>query len=266
MSRSHRPRSFALAACALIALAGCDSHDTVVAPPQDTVPPAAPQALYSVTGDGKVTLNWVKNTEPDLAGYRVYMGPAYVGPYNPITTTGTTTFVIGGLTNGTTSYFAVAAYDAAGNESDLSVENVYDTPRPAGTHVTLAPQANEPDAASGYDFAAHTVRLSADPATDVYFIVSGGTRLMVVKDAVTDIQDAGYHVLDDLDWAPDAGWSPTGTAELAVGHSYYVWTRTNHYAKFVVTALSDSQVKFDWAYQVDAGNPQLLKTHPRATR
>jgi len=266
MSRSHRSRSFARAACALalVALAGCDSHDTVVAPPQDTVPPAAPQALYSVTGDGKVTLSWVKNTEPDLAGYRVYMGPAYVGPYNPITTTGTTTFVIDGLTNGTTSYFAVAAYDAAGNESDLSVENVYDTPRPAGTNVALAPQADEPDAASGYDFAAHAVRLSADPATDVYFIVSGGTRLMVAKDAVTDIQDAGYHVLDDLDWAPDAGWSPTGTAELAVGHSYYVWTRTNHYAKFVVTALSDTQVKFDWAYQIDAGNPQLLKTHPRA--
>ena len=108
------------------------------------------------------------------------------------------------------------------------------------------------------------MRLSADPATDMFFTVSGGTRLMVVPDAVTDIQDAGFHPLDDLDWAPDAGWSPTGTAELAVGHSYYVWTRTNHYAKFVVTALSNTQVKFDWAYQVDAGNPQLLKTHPRA--
>jgi hypothetical protein len=113
MSRSHG--FFALAACALAVMmfAGCDSHDdVVVAPPQDTVPPAAPQALYSVTGDGKVTLHWVKNTEPDLAGYRVYVAPAYPGPYNPITTTGATTFVVNGLTNGTTSFFAVAAYDA----------------------------------------------------------------------------------------------------------------------------------------------------------
>ena len=265
MSRSHGSTPFALAACAFaaLALAGCDSDDPVVVP-QDTVPPAAPQALYSVTGDGKVTLNWVKNTEPDLAGYRVYVGPAYAGPYNPITTTGATTFVVDGLTNGATSYFAVAAYDVVGNESDLSVENVYDTPRPAGSNVTLAPQSAEPGAASGYDFAAHTVRLSGDPATDVYFLVSGGTRLMVAKDAVTDIQDAGFRVLDDLDWAPDAGWSPTGTAELAVGHSYYVWTRTNHYAKFEVIALTDTQVKFNWAYQIDAGNPQLLRTHPRA--
>jgi len=265
MSRSHG--FFALAACALAVMmfAGCDSHDdVVVAPPQDTVPPAAPQALYSVTGDGKVTLHWVKNTEPDLAGYRVYVAPAYPGPYNPITTTGATTFVVNGLTNGTTSFFAVAAYDAVGNESDLSVENIYDTPRPAGSNVTLAPQSAEPDAASGFDFAAHTPRLSGDPATDVYFLVSGGTRLMVAKDAVTDIQDAGFRVLDDLDWAPDEGWSPTGTAELAVGHSYYVWTRTNHYAKFEVVALSDTQVKFNWAYQIDAGNPQLLRTHPRA--
>ena len=249
-----------LAALALI-LSGCNNDPVAV---RDTVPPAPPQALYSVTGDGNVTLRWVKNTESDLAGYRVYMGPAYNGPYTPLATTGATQYVVNGLANGQTQYFAVAAYDEAGNESDLSTENVYDTPRPAGTNVTLSAQAAEPGAASGFDFAAHTVRLSTDPATDVYFLVTGGTRLMVAMDTNTDIQDAGYHPLDDLDWAPDAGWSPTGTAELAVGHSYYVWTRTNHYAKFIVTALTETQVRFDWAYQIDAGNPQLARQHPRA--
>jgi hypothetical protein len=250
-----------LAVLSVLVLAGCDVDDPIVY--RDTVAPAPPQALYSVTGDESVTLRWVSNTEPDLVGYRVYIAPAFNGPYTPLGTVATTQYVADDLTNGTTSYFAVSAYDVAGNESDLSTENVNDTPRPAGTNVTLGPVSAEPGTAAGYDFAGGVVRLSTDPAADMYFTVSGGTRLMVARDASTDIQDAGYHALDDLDWAPDAGWSPTGSVELAVGHSYYLWTRTNHYAKFRVTALSDTQVKFDWAYQVDADNPQLVRTPRR---
>jgi hypothetical protein len=250
------------AVATLVALAGCGSDDPVVV--HDVVPPAPPRALYSVTGDGSVTLHWVRNDEPDLAGYRVYISPAYTGPYTALGTVATTNYVVGGLPNGVTSYFAVAAYDAAGNESDLSTENVYDTPRPAGTNVILQPTSSEPGGIAGYDFSAQALRLSGDPATDVFFEVSGATRLMVARDLNTDVQDAGYNDLDNLDWAPDAGWSPTGTVELAVGHSYYVWTRDNHYAKFRVTALTGAQVRFDWAYQIDPGNPQLAR-HPRST-
>ena len=36
-----------------------------------------------------------------------------------------------------------------------------------------------------------------------------------------------------------------------------------HFAKFRVVALSDTQVRFDWAYQIDPGNPQLAR-HPRS--
>jgi len=252
-----------LAAAAVVAvLAGCSSDNQPVVV-RDVVPPAPPRALYSVTGDGSVALHWVRNDEPDLAGYRVYVSPAYTGPYTPLSTVATTNYVVGGLANGSTSYFAVAAYDAAGNESDLSTENVYDTPRPAGTNVSLAPLSTEPGGISGYDFSAQALRLAGDPATDMFFEISGSTRLIVARDLNTDVQDAGYHQLDDLDWAPDAGWSPTGTVELAVGHSYYVWTRDNHFAKFRVTALTDAQVRFDWAYQVDPGNPQLAR-HPRS--
>jgi hypothetical protein len=267
LSLRKLPRSVPLggsviALVAALALTGCSVDDPILV--RDNVAPAAPQALYSVTGDGKVTLHWVSNTEPDLVGYRVYIAPAFVGPYTPLATVATTSYVATGLANGTTWYFAVSAYDVAGNESDLSTENVNDTPRPAGTNVSLAPSSSEPGSASGYDFAGGVLRLSTDPSADVYFTVSGGTRLMVARDLNTDIQDAGYHLLDDLDWAPSAGWSPTGTAELTLGHAYYVFTRTNHYAKFRVTALSNTQVTFDWAYQIDAGNPQLSRSHPRS--
>jgi hypothetical protein len=229
----------------------------------DVTPPAAPQALYSVTGDGSVTLHWVMNTEPDLAGYRVYRGASYNGSYAPLARTSATSYVDNTPTNGTTYSYAVAAYDFAGNESDLSVENVNDTPRPAGTNLTLTAAAGTP-ATAGYDFSQATIRASTDPETDVFYNVTGGTRLMLTRDTNTDIQDAGYtNTLDALDFSPSAGWSPTGTAELILGHAYYVFTRDNHYAKFRVTNLTDTAVKVDWAYQTDPGNPQLAR-HPRS--
>jgi hypothetical protein len=100
-------------------------------------------------------------------------------------------------------------------------------------------------------------RLSTDPRTDVYYTIEGGVRLLVARDLDTQIQDAGFHSIQDLDWAPDQGWSPTGTAEAVVGHAYYVWTRDNHYAKVRVGSLDASQVTMDWAYQIDPGNPEL---------
>jgi len=44
-----------------------------------------------------------------------------------------------------------------------------------------------------------------------------------------------------------------------IGHSYYVFTRDNHFAKFRVTSLTDTAVHLDWAYQTDPGNPQLFR-------
>jgi hypothetical protein len=250
---------------AVIALgaAGCDDDGPVGV--RDLYPPAPPQAVRTVTGDGRVTLSWVQNTEPDLDGYRVYRGTtSYDGPFAPLGTTGSTTYVDDEVINGTTYYYAVAAFDEAGNESDLSLENTFDTPRPAGTNLVLTPTSFEPGLSSGYDFSAGVLRQSTHAETDIYYSIVSGTRLMVARDDNTDIQDAGFHALDELDWAPgEDGWSPTGTAELILGHSYYVWTRTGNFAKFRVTELTNSQVRIDWAYQLQADNPELLRTPRR---
>ena len=258
-------RGSALALLALFALlaTGCDDEGPLGI--RDLNPPAAPQSVATVTGDEEVTLTWVRNTEPDLAGYRVYRGTTgYDGPFTPLGTTTSLTWIDDTVNNGTTYYYAVAAFDDAGNESDLSAENTLDTPRPAGTNLVLTPRSLEPGFPSGYDFSAGSTRLSTHAETDVYFEIVDGTRLLVARDLSTDIQDAGFRPLDELDWAPDDGWSPTGTVELILGHSYYVWTRTDNYAKFRVTAISDSQVRVDWAFQLQAGNPELLRT-PRRT-
>ena len=74
----------------------------------------------------------------------------------------------------------------------------------------------------------------------------------------TDIQDAGYIGLEDVDWAPEEGWALTGEVPLIEGHSYVVWTWDDHYAAFRVASISPERVLVEWAYQTDEGNPELL--------
>ena len=250
---------------AVVALSGC--RDDVTGP-RDTYAPAAPRGLRTVTGDHTVYMTWLENTEPDVAGYRIYMAPCATGsgcPYERIGSTGSTSFTVAGLANGETRYFAVAAYDFAGNESDLTYETIFDTPRPEGFGARIASAVVDP-AQAGWDFSLARLRPWDDPASDVYYTHSGSTLLMVGVDdasALTDIQDAGYtEDLYSVDFAPEFGWSPTGTVELIEGHTYVVWTRDNHFAKFRVTGLLPQPsgppvVRFDWAYQTDLGNPEL---------
>ena len=245
-----------------LGLMGC--NDTT-APPRDVTPPAAPRGLYSTTGDGQVTLRWLQNTERDLAGYRIYSSPCASGPdcpYDRVGSTSASQFAVTGIANGVTRFYAVAAVDVAGNESELSFEDVFDTPRPEGSAV-LGNFVSSP-AGAGWDFSAFASRSSDDPSTDIFFGYNGAVYQMFAMDLLTDIQDAGYATsLDAVDYAPDGGWSPSGTVELIPGHCYIVWTRDDHYAKFRVTGLSPNVVGFDWAYQTDRSNPELRAKRAR---
>ncbi|HYM79791.1 MAG TPA: hypothetical protein VEY91_00095, partial [Candidatus Limnocylindria bacterium] len=254
-------RFWAIPLAAALALSGCD--DSVS--PRDVTPPAAPRGFRTVTGDGRVYLSWLDNTEHDVAGYRLYVGSCDdLGcPYTFAAATTENTHTLSSLANGVTRYFAVAAVDREGNESDLSYDTVFDTPRPEDFDQPLTNYLSTV-AGSGYDFSAYRTRDYDDPATDIFFGSNGSIHQMFVPDFNTDIQDAGYAAnLDAVDFAPSGGWSPSGTVELIVGHCYVVWTRDDHFAKFRVTALTSSAVRFDWAYQTDAGNPELKAQRAR---
>ena len=258
-----RPRHLALLALLGLTQWGCETTVTeVVLPPE--YPPAAPQGLYSVTGDDRVSLFWIHNTEPDFAQYCIWRSPAFEGPYAKLGLTTLTNWVDETAVNGATYFYAVSALDQAGLESALSKESVFDTPRPEGFGLVLGNAAADPEGPTGYDFSAGVVRLWNDPQTDVYYHAANGIRLLVARDVNTDVQDAGFHALEDLDWAPDDGWSPTGEVELVPGHSYYVWTRDDHYAKVECVSIANGQVVLNWAYQLVPGNPEL-KAHPRSS-
>ncbi len=245
-----------VAALGMVA-AGCseDRRD------RDVTPPAAPRGVFSVTGDRSAAIHWLANTERDVAGYHVYLSSCSSGPgcpYERIGTTGDVDFVAAGLSNGATYYFAVSAFDYAGNESRLSSEDVFDTPRPAGSGASLVNFVTQPAGPSAWDFSAAQPVREDDPAADVFFGDNGSVSMMFAVDTYTDIQDAGWRAsLDGVDFAPDQGWSPTGGAELIVGHCYVVWTRDDHFAKFRVSDLTPDRVTFDWAYQVARGNREL---------
>jgi len=69
-----------------------------------------------------VTLAWDPNTEPDLAGYKIYYG-ASSGTYTANVDVGNvTTYTVTGLTPGVTYYFVATAHDNFGNESGYSNE------------------------------------------------------------------------------------------------------------------------------------------------
>lgn len=86
---------------------------TVTTPaPADTTPPAAPAGLTaSQVNYNSVTLTWAANTEPDLAGYKVYRNGTEVAQV-----TGTS-WQDTGVSPQTTYTYEVRAYDQAGNLS-----------------------------------------------------------------------------------------------------------------------------------------------------
>jgi hypothetical protein len=247
--------------CLLLAFAAAGCHDET----KPATPPAAPRGLYSVTGNGSVTLHWLANTEANVTGYRIYKATCPDGntcPYDRVGSVGSdvTSFTVTGLTNGVTRFFAIAAVNTQNRESDLTYETVYDTPRPEGTDAVIGNYRGNPrtPAGAGWDFSAAAAVSSNNPLADIVYSDTLGISEMYAADASTDIQDAGYSTtLDHVDFAPSTGWSPTGTVELITGHCYVVWTRDNHYAKFRVTSMTHTAVAFDWAYQTDPGNGEL---------
>jgi hypothetical protein len=237
---------------------GCRERDRIVA---IDAAPFRVDGVRSITGDDRVTIEWRENQESDIAYYKIYRNGAPTGTFSLVGQANSPPFADLSVSNGVTYYYAVAAVDDAGQESaELSYENVFDTPRPEGTNLTLT-NANTNDALSGLDFSDRSRQASANVQTDLYYAVSGGAYLVYAVGG-TLIQDTGYIALRDVDFAPPAGWSADGVVEAIPGHSYIVLTADNHYAKFEVVSRDASAMTIDWAYQIDPDNPELARKLP----
>lgn len=255
---------------AAFGLAGCDDDDGPTGP-GDRYAPAIPRGVTSITGDREVILQWYPNHEFDLSGYRIYRSLNQSGSYGRIGwvyASGQNVpyeqYVDLDVVNGHTYYYAVSAVDDRGNESDLSLELVYDTPRPEGFNVHLG---NYYDSQRGCAFVFRDALVTdyTDLEADIAYAYDAGTGVPMMwglddpdTGYFTELQDAGWHQsMDAVSWAPPDGWSEQAAVELIEGHVYVAWTRDEHYAKFRVDLVSSHEVVFDWAYQTAPRNQEL---------
>lgn len=245
----------------LLGMVGCNDDDNTVAPVNAV--PATPQGVYSVTGNGEVQVFWYGVYETDIKEYRVYRsynetsGYAMIGSVDAVANPDLNLLIYEyddvTAVNGTTYYYAVSAVDNANQESYLSAENVFDTPRPDG-QATLYPLQVDSSLA-GFNLVTATVVKSNSPAADVFvdqYEERPGVYVSYLNvPAGVDIQDVGYcPTFDYVGWAPTEGWSELGYTEAIVGHTYIIWTADYHFAKLWITSINaQGALTFQWAYQ-----------------
>ncbi len=247
-----------LGVLAAVALTGCEPETIVFV---SDGPPSRPSGIRSITADEAVYLYWDPNGETNITHYRVYRGFSATGYFDFIGETRDEAFVDYAVINGETYYYAVSAVNAGGWESTLSIENVHDTPRPEGYDVTLYDLAVHSEV-SGFDLDGQRRVAFDDPTADVFIDRDTALGVLYINAANlnTDLQDMGYtDTFDDITWSPQDGWSPVGWAQVIEGHTYVVWTDQDHYAKLRAVAVASTWARFDWAFQVDPGNPELVK-------
>ena len=247
---------------------GCENCDDCRVVVVDDTPPDAPQGVYSITGDEAVYIYWYESPEPDISHYWVWKSEeALEGPYDRKWKTYDNYYVDTQVDNGYTYYYAITAVDFEGNESEeLSWDDVQDTPRPEGSGVVLWDVREYPHVSAFAFKHAQVVDWEASSA-DIFFEYDTELDAFFVWVANYDtyIQDFGYtESLDELDWAPEVGWSEVGWLEAVLGHSYYVYTVDRHYAKFRIDHLDyrDGSVEISWAYQTVPDWPELVPNLP----
>ena len=241
----------------------------------------APASLTSTSLDSAVYLQWTDNaftSDPsDFAYYHVYSttydldqnlcGASWV-------TEGTTAsfqFLVGALANGVPQCYEVTAVSLDGIESDPSPIRD-DTPRPDGRNVLVFTSDTLGGAESAFRFwidAADNglVYPAGTPAVDFTVVhASGGTY--IVPQGSDSMQVYGAAPIADLtsiDLAPAGGY--TNAMYEAVPQWGYVFQIRGgafyQYGALRVSAVGPNYVIFDWSYQTDPGNPELIRVAAR---
>lgn len=184
-------------------------------------------------------------------------------------------FLVGVLPNGVPRCFGVSAESIEGWESLWSPIRA-DTPRPDARNVVIFPVQVD-DLRSGFRF---FMDLDGDgqvgplelgivgpgnsPDVDFYVDLDGSDVFIVPQRAGTEVALYSADPVDDLtsiDVAPETGYARS--AIQAVPGFGYVFQMSGgdqfaRYGAIRVTHVSSQYMIFDWSYQTDPGNPELM--------
>jgi hypothetical protein len=250
----------------------------------------APTVLGSISLNGAIHLEWTDNAYESAPGrfswYRVYSTTYDLdrglcgGQWSLEGTSVAPEFLAGVLTNGVPRCFGVSAVSREGYESLWSPLR-QDTPRPDARNVLVF--AIEEDAtAAGFRFwddvngdgVAQRSELGlvlSGGRSDVDFVVGWDAGLGVVSLAprfagtrVRFYADAPVADLTSIDFAPAAGYGRAALQALP-GFGYVfeiVEAGTVRYGGLRVTHVGRGYVIFDWSFQSDPGNPELIRMGP----
>lgn len=267
----------------ILLAAACQTHGSL--PVDDPLVP--PATLVSRSLDGSIALSWSDEpyrAEPSrFRAYRVYSATYDLdrdlcdGTWALEGTTVAPEFIVGALMNGRSRCFSVTAQATDGSESARSPIR-FDTPRYQANGAALLARQVDP-AQSAFRFwrdidgdgrvvRSELGRVSSAATTDADFVIerdATGTLFFTPVRAGTRIAvwgTAPVSTIAEIDLAPSSGFT-TGGVEVLAGWGYVVeMAGPDGYRRFGamrVVSVGQALVVFDWSYQSDPGNPELIR-------
>jgi len=246
-----------------------------------------PSSLFSISLNGAIHLEWADNAyaanPTRFKWYRIYSSPYDLdtglcgATWSLEGTTIAPEFLASALPNGSPRCFGVSAVSTEGYESLWSPLR-QDTPRPDARN-TLVDAFDANQASSGFRFWQDLNSNGTIQASELGLVVDGnrtdidfwiyrdptdstlwiqpefsGTRMRLY--ANTPVAD-----LTDIDFAPATGYS-SNMIQAVPGYAYVfeiVEGTTLRYGALRVTHVGRDYLIFDWSFQTDIGNPELIR-------
>jgi hypothetical protein len=199
----------------------------------------------------QVTLAWDPNTNPNIAGYRIYYGSASGKYSNSVDVGNKTSYTLSNLSDKKTYYIAVTAYDRSGKESGLSNEVVFDASPPCDYSVSPTTQSFAAGGGGG------TIDVTTG-AKCSWTAVSNGSWLVVAsKGSISGKDKVNFSALPN-----PSGSARTATLTVA-GQSVTV---TQSGMSYAITASpgSNGAISPNGSVTVSAGSSQAFTITPNA--
>jgi hypothetical protein len=249
-----------------------------------------PSTLFSISLNGAIHLEWADNAytanPTRFKWYRIYSATYDLDTglcdtdWSLEGTTVAPEFLASALSNGSPRCFGVSAVSTEGYESLWSPLR-QDTPRPDARNTLVFPLQQDSTQA-GFRFwndangdgkgqSAELGLVGSGNATNIDFRVTrgaGDTLWIVPVFSGTRMQVYGQVAdLTSIDFAPAAGYSRNMfQAVPTYGYVFEIVEGTTlRYGALRVTHVGRDYLIFDWSFQTDVGNPELIRRAGQST-